>query len=167
MAYSKQIWENAPSTNSPLSADRLNHMEDGIYNAYNQIKDNYTESGTDAYSCNYINNQFEPVVLYENNSGTTDAFTLNETIQNFKYIEVFYHTSDGTRYKGSSKIYVTNENITMSLVYIHYYTNMYTKSAEINLSGTSVTFMNNVQATNGSSISSGSHIKVHRVVGYR
>lgn len=109
----------------------------------------------------------EQKVLYENASGTTGAFTLNETVQNFKYIEVFYHTNDGTRYKGSSKIYVTNENITMSLVFIHYYTNMYTKSAEINLSGTSVTFLNNVQATNGGSIVSGGYIKVHRVVGYR
>lgn len=34
MAYQKQIWENLPSQNTPLSADRLNHMEDGIYDAY-------------------------------------------------------------------------------------------------------------------------------------
>lgn len=34
MAYQKQIWENLPSTNTPLNADRLNHMEDGIADAW-------------------------------------------------------------------------------------------------------------------------------------
>ena len=33
MAYIRQTWEDAPSTNTPITADRLNHMEDGIYNA--------------------------------------------------------------------------------------------------------------------------------------
>ena len=30
MAYTKQTWENLPSTNTPITADRLNHIEDGI-----------------------------------------------------------------------------------------------------------------------------------------
>ena len=34
MAYQKQVWENLPSQNTPLSADRLNHMEDGIVEAW-------------------------------------------------------------------------------------------------------------------------------------
>ena len=34
MAYQKQVWENLPSQNTPLSADRLNHMEDGIADAW-------------------------------------------------------------------------------------------------------------------------------------
>ena len=33
MAYIRQTWEDAQSTNTPITADRLNHMEDGIYNA--------------------------------------------------------------------------------------------------------------------------------------
>ncbi len=33
MAYSKQTWADAPSTDSPLSAARLNHIEDGIDDA--------------------------------------------------------------------------------------------------------------------------------------
>lgn len=33
MAYVKQTWVNGPSGNTPLSADRLNHMEDGIEDA--------------------------------------------------------------------------------------------------------------------------------------
>ncbi|AXN53188.1 minor tail protein [Mycobacterium phage Harley] len=34
MAYTKQTWENVPSTNTPLSADRLSHIEDGIADAH-------------------------------------------------------------------------------------------------------------------------------------
>lgn len=34
MAYDEQTWANAPLTTSPLSAARLNHMEDGIAAAH-------------------------------------------------------------------------------------------------------------------------------------
>lgn len=33
MAYEKINWENKPSTKTPLSAENLNHMDDGIYQA--------------------------------------------------------------------------------------------------------------------------------------
>lgn len=61
MAYIKQTWENLPSTNTPISAERLNHMEDGIAEAWEHggeitIYDEYNESTTDGYSCNYLNN---------------------------------------------------------------------------------------------------------------
>lgn len=36
MAYTKQTWQNLPSKTTPISAQRLNHMEDGIYDA-NQV----------------------------------------------------------------------------------------------------------------------------------
>lgn len=33
MAYVKQIWQNGPGGGTPINADRLNHMEDGIESA--------------------------------------------------------------------------------------------------------------------------------------
>lgn len=33
MAYTKQNWEDYPSTNTLITASRLNHIEDGIYEA--------------------------------------------------------------------------------------------------------------------------------------
>jgi len=33
MAYIKTVWKDLPDETTPLSADNLNHMEDGIYNA--------------------------------------------------------------------------------------------------------------------------------------
>ena len=38
MSYAKQVWEDAPSTSSPITAARLNHMEDGIKSS-NDITD--------------------------------------------------------------------------------------------------------------------------------
>ena len=37
--YVKQAWNNKPNVSSPLNADRLNHMEDGIKNNSNKIKE--------------------------------------------------------------------------------------------------------------------------------
>lgn len=34
MAYEKQEWRDLPDETTPISASRLNHMEDGIYEAY-------------------------------------------------------------------------------------------------------------------------------------
>lgn len=33
MAYVKQEWKGYPDTSTPITADRLNHMEDGIYSS--------------------------------------------------------------------------------------------------------------------------------------
>lgn len=37
--YVKQAWKNKPNVSSPLNADRLNYMEDGIENNSNKIKE--------------------------------------------------------------------------------------------------------------------------------
>ena len=36
MAYIKQIWEDLPSTNTPITAERLNYMENGIEKAHEE-----------------------------------------------------------------------------------------------------------------------------------
>lgn len=40
--YVKQVWKNKPNVSSPLNADRLNHMEDGIENNSKKIKETVT-----------------------------------------------------------------------------------------------------------------------------
>lgn len=37
--YVKQAWKNKPNVSSPLNADRLNYIEDGIENNSNKIKE--------------------------------------------------------------------------------------------------------------------------------
>lgn len=36
MSYEKQTWENLPSEETPISAERLNYMEQGIYDAFEE-----------------------------------------------------------------------------------------------------------------------------------
>lgn len=33
MAYTKQTWQDLPNKTTPINASRLEHIEDGIYNA--------------------------------------------------------------------------------------------------------------------------------------
>lgn len=84
MAYTKQTWENAPSTNSPLSADRLNHMEDGIYNSYYQAKNTYSSTATDVYGCNYINKALG-TILWTNSSPSSDFASQSITLSSDDY----------------------------------------------------------------------------------
>lgn len=49
----KITFEDLPSTNTPLSASNLNTMQDNIENSF---KTTQTNSDTDTYCCNYVNN---------------------------------------------------------------------------------------------------------------
>lgn len=144
MAYTKQTWENLPSTNSPITADRLNHMEDGIYNAY-EINNSYSTSQTKGYSCNYINEKIEdtysttetltnktflgsPVyrkILTANSLANDGSLSINHGISNLETVikcEYFwYDTMDsrwyyGIRYEGNNSIYITLGSITSTQV---------------------------------------------------
>lgn len=90
MAYEKQRWENLPSTNTPISADRLNHMEDGIYEASTgtsiEVHNDYNISTTEPYSANYVNN-IAGKVIYENLEGDDLNLVCSETINNFDYLQ--------------------------------------------------------------------------------
>ena len=94
MAYTKQTWENLPSTNSPITADRLNHIEDGIYNAY-EINNSYSTSQTTGYTANYVNNTFQTkgTILWTNSSPTSSFTEQDITLSSSDYdmLEIFYN----------------------------------------------------------------------------
>lgn len=97
MAYTKQTWSDLPSTTSPLNAARLNHMEDGIYDALttDNIKTTQTTSSTDTYSCSYING----TELYNDSTGSAGEITLNDDIDNYSRIKIFYTASVDDSYE--------------------------------------------------------------------
>lgn len=101
MAYQKQTWVDYPDTSSPLTAERLNHMEDGIEEAWNhgggggaEVVNDYSESQEKAYSCNYINNNFESKSkLLWTNPNPTSAFnaqTVTLSSSDYDVLEIFY-----------------------------------------------------------------------------
>ena len=177
MAYEKQIWENLPSTNTPVSADRLNHMEDGIYEAYEHGGGGETlPVGSEIdYDGETVPTGWEQVnektyvgkEIYNNSTGTTSSITLSESVNNYDFIEIYFRTNDGVKYRSSNKIYVTSENMTASLLYTYYVSETYIKLAIVNINGTSITFYKNVQIANWGSPASGNYIYITKIIGYK
>lgn len=80
MAYEKQTWVNGSTGGTPINADRLNHMEDGIYDSYKAI----VTYGVDDASLQFTNTegyQTFDISLNEVKSSykNTNKFTLNTT----------------------------------------------------------------------------------------
>ena len=67
MAYERVNWENLPSTNTPVNADNLNKMDEGIANAVEKTGDTLTGS------------------LYFNNADGYDAIRKKRTIDGVNY----------------------------------------------------------------------------------
>lgn len=101
-SYTKTVWEDYPSTETPVNATNLNNIENGIETLYNNqtvVNDSYNTSTTETYSCNYVNNLKK--VLWENSDTTANfaaqTITLSEPIENFRYyIVLFRHATDNT-----------------------------------------------------------------------
>ena len=77
MSYEKQTWYDDPSGGTPLTADKMNHIEDGI-----EELDQFCTS-------------IAPIVLYDSESGTKGAINLSESAANFDELTFYYHDDDG------------------------------------------------------------------------
>lgn len=53
-------------------------------------------------------NELNPVVLYNNSSGSNSTITLSDDVNNYSYIEIFYKSNDD--YVGSKKLIGANCN---------------------------------------------------------
>ena len=131
-------------------------------------RDNAINVGSSLSSLQSSITNLTPVSLYNNSTGTTTGFDLSESINNFSYLEIYYRTGDGTKYKGSTKILLDGSAITASLIFIHFFSNTYyLKVAEIGINNKAFSFSANFQAINGGTPSSGNQIYVTRVLGYK
>ena len=61
MAYTKQTWTNLPSKTTPINANRLNHMEQGIYDA-NQPATTSTQGQMSASDKTKLDGLYAPVI---------------------------------------------------------------------------------------------------------
>lgn len=124
-----------------------------IKGAFNKLVDKLNEMG------------IVSTVLYESSTGTTDDITLSETIENFKYLEVFYGDSSSYMFQ---KIYSPNGKKMVCPFHCFRNNEVYTQFLPLVFSGTSVTreksyyFSYNTQ---GEANSNG--IKVFKVIGYK
>ena len=179
MAYNKTTWENAPSTNSPISANNLNKIENGIYNnslKADQIGDlsqlETSEKSTIVGSINTL----VSTTLYTNNDGATGNITLSDSSANYSRIDVVVKTNNtniyttNTLYDADGKTYeIKTGNGETGLT--DYYEFV---SCTLSFSGTSVTRANNRQVLlrNGSTPTINTtmdyyNLKITKVIGYK
>lgn len=142
----KIIWENFPSTDTPINADNLNTMQDNIEEAIEELK---------------------PIELYYNASASYVSATLNDNISNYDIIIVIGQSSDG--YQCSTTIYKPAINHKISLEATRVYNGtVYNKQAVYNFSSNNIIeSVENYQLTNGSNPVSGVYIKLKAVLGYK
>ena len=132
-----------------------------------EVVTNYTESDTDTYSCNYINNNYRPTTLYSSSSGTTGNITLSDSVANYSSIEVYFHTNDGAGFRGCQKVHTSSGTTVASLIFIHpASSNYYIKVKEISVTGTQLTVAGSKEIYSGGS-SNSNYIYIDKVLGYK
>ena len=145
----------------------IDTSEEGFNNS--NVVNQYSESTSDVYSCDYING----VVLYTGTAG--GSITLNETSANYRALEIFYKSSDSV-YMNTGKIYSPNgKNVGLYAPY-SIGTTCYSKLAQVSISGTALTMSNEIETQLWSSNekvsintpSSGNHyFTIEKVIGYK
>ena len=65
-----------------------------------------TNSDNDVYSCNYINEKTDGSVLYEDETGINTTVNLNESVANYKYIDIFFR--DDNNIYDTKRFFVKN-----------------------------------------------------------
>lgn len=84
MAYTKQTWNDLPNTTTPVTATRLNHIEDGIYDNSTEISNNTTAidsrkqtgSGVVAYN-SATANTWHKILFIPTYTNKSVVFTIN------------------------------------------------------------------------------------------
>lgn len=109
-------------------------------------------------------------VLYNNETGSNETITLNETAENFKYIEMIYRDNDMVY--NSVKTYKPNgKNINLVSVYTNGDSVSWVKTAIYNCNGTTLTKTSNtvsrLEKNVAVSVYGENNIYITRVVGYR
>lgn len=129
--------------------EKMDNIENGIEQNDNDIGNleelNTTEKGNLVGAINEVNNSIlKRNIVYENSSGGSDtSLTLNKSVSNAKYIEIFYGRK-GTSYPTSSMKFLKNTDnkfyCRLSLVYGYDSSNMAIVCATAIVDGTSLTY---------------------------
>lgn len=126
MAYEKQTWEDRQVENpltftqktnldgsvtltpypgaiqnegSKMSAERFNHMEEGIYTANKLLDD-------------LINVKLNGIIVYEDEQGSDNNITLTQTVENAKRIKIEYYMLHGSRQYNTIEIINPQNKVT-------------------------------------------------------
>lgn len=140
------------------------------------ISNVYSDAQDKAYSCHYSNKYFtEGTILYENANGTNADFTLNETIANYKYIQVEYTDNNKDCYRLSNLIPADNckDNLDIWGGFYDGGIRIVGRTSFLSISGTSATIVSSsrngyfVITPSGANSQAGNYIYITKVIGYK
>ena len=145
MSYIKTNWQNKPNQSTPINATNLNNIENGISNTY-------------------------PVILYDNDEGSSSTITLSDNVSNYNFIEIYYFKDLNQII--SSKIYNPNGKAA-TLGSVTFYDNkLFLRAAIVDISETTITWRAKdigwgTVSTSGNTISKEQVFKICQVIGYK
>lgn len=177
-SYTKTVWEDYPSTETPITASNLNKIEDAIDYLFVNGTGGGGESlpvGSEIEFDGSVSNipagweQVEyPTVLYNNSTGSTSSITLNDSYTNYKFIEI-WGISNNRYCFGKLDTSMSN-----SISFSAFRT---TSSTPVTLYTTNCSFSNNTVTITGGSIafsssdiagtSSTNEVSIIKVIGYK
>lgn len=171
--YEKQLWKDYPDTTTPITADRLNHMEDGISEAAKSGGGDTIPVGSEFdYDGTTVPDGYEKVnnVLYDNETGTTDNITLSDDSSNYSYIEIYYHrtTSDSVDIYNSTKIYSPNGKNVELLVINNKSNKLQIGNKIVSINGSEITNVDEKYSNTGeTNFGNSNSIYITHIVGYK
>lgn len=112
-----------------------------------------------------LDNKFKGSILYDNSTGTLGNVTLNDSAENYDYIEIYYKTN--TR-SGSKKI-ADFSGKTLELSFSITAPNTFVSlTKQVQISGTSITKISeNQYMSSGGGITTTDTVYIYRVIGYK
>ena len=138
----------------------------------NNIRNTYTTSDTETYSCNYVNNIINNSdTLYESTDGTTGNVSLSKSITNYDYLDIVY--GDNTR-KMIQRIATNSTIFNLSRQVIDTNKNLFFRNTQYTLASNSIS----VQYFNGYTIYASNNnitfetltasgVTIYKVIGYK
>ena len=145
MSYIKTNWQNKPNQSTPINATNLNNIENGISNTY-------------------------PVILYDNDEGSSSTITLSDNVSNYNFIEIYYFKDSNQII--SSKIYKPNGKAATLGSVTFYANSIFLRAAIVDINETTITWRSNdigwgTVSTSGNTISKEQVFKICQVIGYK
>lgn len=196
MAYIKQDWKDFPNETTPITAERMNHIEEGIYEnsnldtemstisekaVQNKTITNYigeisnlntTDKSSVINALNEVVDNYKPINLYENTAGTNGNITLSDNASNYKYIEIYYFIRIAEDSYSSTKCYDPNGKEVFLLGATNTAQNIDFNFAQKVINGTQITtkYYGRLFSTFGSSgmtFGKNNNVWITKVVGYK
>ena len=129
---------------------------------------NQTNSSTeDSYSCNYANEHYGGVVLYENATGTSGNITLSDDISNYRYIEITWGVNGETQITRDVRKYEAFDGMYINYLRTYITNALYLYATMGTISGTTLTITKYSRGQYNNQSYDGNFNSIYKIVGYK